>query len=42
MPFVAEEADVIRKNLLEYCKLDTLAIVKLHEQLEVKIKSDHK
>jgi predicted RecB family nuclease len=29
-----EEAAVIRRDLLEYCKLDTLAMVKLHEQLE--------
>ncbi len=30
-----EEAAVIRRDLLEYCKLDTLAMVKLHEQLEI-------
>jgi len=29
-----KEAEVIKKNLLAYCKLDTLAMVKLHHRLE--------
>jgi hypothetical protein len=33
-----EEAVTIRQNLLEYCKLDTLAMVKLHEQLAIMAK----
>ena len=32
-----EKAKEKRKQLLEYCKLDTLAMVKLHEQLMVYI-----
>jgi CRISPR/Cas system-associated exonuclease Cas4 (RecB family) len=28
-----QEIEKIRKNLLEYCKLDTLAMVKIHEKL---------
>lgn len=32
-----EESATIRQNLLEYCKLDTLAMVKLHEQLEIMV-----
>lgn len=36
-----EEAAVIRKYLLEYCKLDTLAMVKLHEQLEFMTKREN-
>ena len=28
-----EEAKKVRQNLLDYCKLDTLAMVKLHERL---------
>jgi hypothetical protein len=28
-----EEAATVRSGLLEYCKLDTLALVKLHAQL---------
>ena len=30
----AESADIQRQNLLQYCKQDTLAMVKLHERLE--------
>jgi hypothetical protein len=29
-----ESADAERRNLLEYCKQDTLAMVKLHERLD--------
>jgi len=29
----AEDIDTLKKDLLEYCKQDTLAMVKLHEQL---------
>jgi len=32
--YKGEEAKAIRKNLLEYCKLDTLAMVRLHQRLE--------
>lgn len=28
------EVDVIQKNLLEYCQMDTMAMVKIHEFLE--------
>jgi predicted RecB family nuclease len=28
-----QEMERIRKNLLEYCKLDTLAMVKIHEKI---------
>ncbi len=28
------EADTVKRNLLEYCKRDTLAMVKLHEKLQ--------
>lgn len=28
-----DEAELVRKNLLEYCKQDTLAMVRLHERL---------
>jgi len=31
--YTDDEAGQIRKHLLEYCKLDTLAMVRLHEQL---------
>lgn len=31
--YTRDEAAQVRKNLLEYCKLDTLAMVRLHEQL---------
>lgn len=31
--YSAEEAKGVRTNLLEYCKMDTLALVKLHAQL---------
>ena len=30
----SESADAERRNLLEYCKQDTLAMVKLHERLD--------
>ena len=37
-PKIAEmlpnEADAARKSLLEYCKLDTLAMVKIRERLK--------
>lgn len=33
-----EEQNEIRKNLLEYCKLDTYAMVKIHQKLEDAVK----
>ncbi len=38
--FNDEEADKMRKNLLDYCRQDTLAMVKLHERLLYIQKSD--
>ena len=35
-----EEAESTRHNLLEYCKLDTYAMVKVWEKLEEVIKSE--
>jgi len=32
--YTNEECEKIKKDLLAYCKLDTLAMVKLHEALE--------
>ena len=37
--YVGEEAEEKRRKLLEYCKQDTLAMVKLHERLEKYTKS---
>lgn len=31
--YQAKEAEVVKRNLLEYCKRDTLAMVKLHQRL---------
>ena len=31
--FETNQVDVVKKNLLDYCKQDTLAMVKLHEKL---------
>ena len=38
--YEGERAEAERQNLLQYCKRDTLAMVKLHERLDEFVRED--